>query len=122
SLSIMEFRTAAEVETARKLFRFPLLGQPCPEGWNVKLRREFNMTDDAALFLTEDGPGRLPLFTGKMFHQFMTTAEHSGYWLNEAKARRALLGSDPDVKQALDYQCHRWVYRRIARNTDSRTF
>jgi hypothetical protein len=63
----------------------------------------------------------LPLFTGKMFHQFQLTTDHSGYWINEQSGRKALLGKTPDKGQKLDYQGYRWVHRRIASNTNERT-
>jgi len=122
SLSLMEFKSPEEVAIAEKLFRFPLLGAEAERAWNIKLRREFNMTDDAGIFRTTAGAKALPLFTGKMFHQFCRTEEHSGYWLLEAVGRKALLGREPDTGQVLDYQRYRWVYRRIAANTNERTF
>lgn len=56
-----------------------------------------------------------------MFHQFEPTNAHSGYWIEEQEARVALLKGAKDAGQKLDYQGYRWLHRRIARNTDSRT-
>jgi hypothetical protein len=56
-----------------------------------------------------------------MFNQFQLTSEHSGYWIEEKEARKSFLGKVKDTGQLLDYQGYRWVHRRIARNTDSRT-
>ncbi|HAB19910.1 MAG TPA: ATP-binding protein, partial [Verrucomicrobiales bacterium] len=121
SLSLMEFRSEAEVKTAEKLFRFPLLSESIEGRWNFKIHREFNLTDDIALFYEEPGKNRLPLLTGKMFHQFTLTGEGSGYWLDEKAGRKALAGGEASQSVTMDYQRYRWVYRRIARNTDSRT-
>jgi hypothetical protein len=54
-------------------------------------------------------------------NQFELTDEHSGYWIDEAEGRQVLLGRQSDQGQQLDYQSYRWVHRRIARSTDSRT-
>ena len=118
----MEFRSPRDVEIAQKLLRHPALGAKLPNTWNFKLTNEFHIANDRDLLLTSSGPDRLPLFTGKMFNQYTLTREHSGYWIEEAIGRKALLGKTPDTGQAMDYQGYRWVHRRIARNTDSRTF
>jgi hypothetical protein len=121
SHSVMEFKNERDVSIAEKMLQFPLLGEKIDGVWNFALTREFDMTNDSHLFHTEPAKGRLPLFTGKMFHQFSLTKEHSGYWINEKDGRAALLGKKDDVGQKLDYQGYRWLHRRIARNTDSRT-
>ena len=74
------------------------------------------------MFKESAGSGRLPLFTGKMFHQFEETEQHSGYWIEEDKARDRLTkrGMD-DIGQTYDYEGYRWVHRRISRSTDTRT-
>ena len=121
SHSMMEFKSTADVAIVEKMLRFPALGQRIEGSWNLKLTREFHMTDDAFRFKTKPETGCLPLFTGKMFHQFEPTQEHSGYWINEAEGRTALLKGAPDTGQKMDYEGYRWLHRRIARNTDTRT-
>lgn len=121
SLSVMEFKNELDVQIAEKMLRFPLLGERLDGVWNLVLTQEFNMTTDSHLFETAPGPGRLPLFVGKMFHQFEQTAYMPTYWIPEAAGRRKLIGRVGDSGQPMDYQVHRWVHRRIARNTDSRT-
>jgi hypothetical protein len=121
TLSIMEFRGAMDVQIVEKMLRFPLLGEKIVGLWNLILTNEFHMTNDSKLFHTVPGPTRLPLFTGKMFNQYTLTSEHSGYWIDEQQGRESLSGKSGDKSQALDYEGYRWVHRRIARNTDSRT-
>jgi hypothetical protein len=121
SHSIMEFKSPTDIEIVEKMSRFPTLGQPIKGTWNLQLTREFHMTDDAFRFKTAPASGLLPLFTGKMFHQFEPTQEHSGYWIDEAEGRKALLKGAPDTGQKMDYEGYRWLHRRIARNTDTRT-
>jgi len=122
SLSLMEFKLRKDLEIVEKMLRFPMLGEKVDGCWQFVLINEFHMTGDSReLFHTSPAPGRLPLFTGKMFHQFCLTKENSGYWIDERAGRAALLGRTKDHGQKLDYQNYRWVHRRIARSTDSRT-
>jgi len=121
-LSLMEFGDEIDIQIAEKMTRFPILGQEIEGVWKFLLNNEFHMRNDSHLFKTEDGEGSLPLLTGKMFHQFRLTDKHSGYWIDESDGRNRLLGKKTkDNGQPLDYQGYRWVHRRIARNTDSRT-
>jgi len=121
SLSVMEFKSELDVQIAEKMLRFPLLGEHLEGTWNLKLTREFDMTNDSHLFRTEPGPGRLPLYEGKMIHQFDAHFAEPRYWVDERQGRQALLGREQDVGQRLDYQRYRVTHRAIARNTDSRT-
>lgn len=70
SLSVMEFKSKQDIEIAQKMLKFPLLGEKLPDKWNLKLTREFDMTNDSHLFKQQPGEGRLPLYEGKMIHQF----------------------------------------------------
>ncbi|HPV87563.1 MAG TPA: Eco57I restriction-modification methylase domain-containing protein, partial [Caldisericia bacterium] len=122
SLSIMEFKSEKDIEIAKKMLRFPLLGEELPDVWNVKLKQgDFNMTSDSHLFKTEPGPGRLPLYEGKMIHQFDHQFAKPKYWIDEKEGRKALLGREEDKGQKLGYQGYRFALRSIARNTDAIT-
>ena len=121
SLSIMEFKCDRDVAIAEKMLRFPLLGEKLPDRWNVRFTQEFNMTSDSHLFHTAPAPGRLPLYEGKMIHQFTHRWGEPKYWLDEREARRALLGRVEDTGQELDYQSYRLGFRDIASNTNERT-
>ncbi|RRR67848.1 MAG: ATP-binding protein [Candidatus Viridilinea halotolerans] len=122
TLSVMEFRSHADVAITQKLLKYPTLGSQLPDVWNFRLRREFDISMNRDLFFTTTGHSRLPLFTGKMFHQFTLTNEHSGYWIDEPAGRKVLLGKTPDTGQKLDYQGYRFVHRRIANSQNERTF
>ncbi|UZO77867.1 hypothetical protein M8120_08155 [Microcystis aeruginosa str. Chao 1910] len=122
SLSVMEFKQDIDIHIAEKMSRFPLLGETLPDTWNLKLTREFDMTNDSYLFKTEPAEGRLPLYEGKMIHQFTHRYALPKYWLDEKEARQALLKrGEVDKGQILDYQTYRLGFRSIARNTDIRT-
>jgi len=122
SLSIMEFKEAIDITIAEKMLQFPLLGETIEGKWNLKLTREFDMTNDSHLFKTEPAPGRLPLYEGKMIHQFTHQFAEPRYWVDEQEGRKAVLGKNGvDSGQKLDYQGYRLGVRAIARNTDIRT-
>ena len=79
------------------------------------------MTSDSHLFKTQPGPGRLPLYEGKMIWQFDSHYAEPRYWVDEKEARKAVLGRTPDTSQRLDYQEYRLGFRDIASNTNERT-
>ncbi|TAG95808.1 MAG: ATP-binding protein [Oscillatoriales cyanobacterium] len=122
SLSVMEFKNEGDIRIAEKMLQFPLLGEQIEGKWNLRLTAEFHMTNDSHLFKQEAGKGRLPLYEGKMIHQFTHLWGQPKYWINEDEGRKALLKrNETDIGQKLDYQTYRLAFRDIARNTDSRT-
>jgi len=121
SLSVMEFKCDLDMQIAEKMLRFPLLGEQLEGTWNLKLSTEFHMTNDSHLFRTEPGPGRLPLYEGKMLHQFDAHFAAPKYWVDEREGRRALLGKVGDRGQLMDYQQYRLGIRAVASNTNERS-
>ncbi|MBR8828237.1 MAG: ATP-binding protein [Gomphosphaeria aponina SAG 52.96 = DSM 107014] len=122
SLSVMEFKSDLDILIAEKMMRFPLLGEKIKGKWNLELHREFNMTDDAYLFKTEPGKGLLPLYEGKMIHQFTHTWGKPKYWIDENEGRKAVLKrGEKDNGQILDYQRYRLGFRDVASSTNERT-
>ncbi len=110
------------IRIAEKMLKFPLLGEKIDGKWNLRLTREFDMTNDSHLFKQQSGKGRLPLYEGKMIHQFTHQFAEPRYWVDEKEGRKALLGKNgSDKGQKLDYQSYRLGFRAIARNTDART-
>ncbi len=122
SWGLIEFASDLDQQIAEKMAEYPPLGEEAEGKWKITLTREFHMRDDADLFRTEPAPGRLPLFTGKMFHQFVQTDQHSGYWIQEEEVRQRLTKRGTvDTGQTYDYEGYRLVFRRISRSTDTRT-
>ncbi len=123
SLSVTEFKDPLDIEIVEKMLRFPLLGEQLPDKWNVKLTREFDMTNDSDLFHDAPAAGRLPLYEGKMIWQFQHGYAAPRYWIDEAAGRQRVLGgSEMDVDQSLGYQTYRLAHRRQASSTNERTF
>ncbi len=122
SRSVMEFKSEIDIRIVEKMLQFPLLGETIDGTWNLRLTNEFHMTNDSHLFKTEPGTGRLPMIEGKMAHQFEIGFSDFRYWIDEQEGRQELLGKKGDQGKLLDYQRYRCAFRRIARNTDQRTF
>lgn len=114
SLSLMEFKSEVDIRIAERMFCFPLLGERISGSWNLRLVRELEKSKRFQ-HLLYDAPaiGRLPLFTGDMFDQMRLTGIEPEAWVDEV-AGREVIGND-------QYKEARWVHRRIARSTDSRT-
>jgi len=121
SLSLMEFKNEKDVAIAEKMLRFPMLGEEVVAKWNVLLNREFDMSNDSALFHQSRQNGDFPLVQGNMIHQFDHVFAEPKYWINGREGRARILGRTEDSRQVLSYQVFRLVHRRIARNTDTRT-
>ena len=122
SLSIMEIKNPQDFHIAEKMLKFPTLADE-NSIWNLVLHREFNMTDDAHLFNKEHSNNVLPLYEGKMMHQFTNQWQgaETRFWVDIERGREALLGRKEDKAQVLGYQKYRIAHRAIARNTDVRT-
>ncbi len=133
------FRTREDAELTKAIYRrVPVLvdERAGTNPWGVEfLQGLFNMTSDSHLFHDEPGPGRVPLYEAKLFHQFnhrwatydgkdareATPAELANpswtvrprYWVDRHEVEARLAG--------------RWerdwliAHRRIVRATDSRT-
>jgi hypothetical protein len=121
SLSVMEFKSHIDIVIAQKMLKFPLLGEKLPDTWNLQLTAEFHMTNDSHLFKQEPGEGRLPLYEGKMIHQFTHKYAEPRYWVDEAAGRKAVLGRNEDTGQVLNYQSYRLGFRDVASSTNERS-
>lgn len=140
NLSIMEFGQERDYELCSKIrAEHDLLGK-----LNVKMRREFNLTDDNKLFKKKkENEDDLPLFEGKMIHQFNSVFSQANYFIEKDKGHEELIQREAnrikkqsrasfkqkEIRQQieqnnllLEYQTYRLAYRVIARSTDERTF
>ena len=83
------------------------------------------MTADSNLFQEQPRKDCLPLYEGKMMHQFdhLWQQPQSGprYWVDKKEGRAKILGRTKDQGQVLPYQTYRLGFRNIASNTNERT-
>ena len=139
SLSVMEFKSNADIAITQKMLKFPLLGEKLPDKWNLVLCNEFHMTNDSHLFKQQPGKGQLPLYEGKVFQQFNHIWGKPKYWLSESEARdELLLTRQKNVKKLakfhnldsmmtdglqieLDYESYRLAFRDISASTNERS-
>ncbi len=117
SLSVMEFQSARDYQIAETLYgSHPLLGEKCEGVWNVRFSQEINMTSDRNLFFSSPAEGRVPLYEGKMFHQFNPYYGKAQYWVNINETANRVKNKTGEA-----YQGYRLAVRAIARNTDERS-
>lgn len=122
SVSIMEFKNHTDIQIAEKALKFPLLSDNIENTWKLVLTSEFHMTSDSNLFSVSQSNGSLPLFEGKMIHQFNHQFASAKYWVDEGRARSSLLRKEKDTGQKIDYQDYRLGFRSVGENTNSRNF
>jgi hypothetical protein len=121
SLSISEFKNDKEVQIVKKMLKWPFLSEKISETWNVELAREFDMSNDSFLFKSTKGKNSVPLIQGNMFYQFAYPYAEPKYWIDLMEGRQAILGKKEDKDQLLNYQCYKFVHRRIASSTNERS-
>ncbi len=117
SLGVMEFQTKKDYEIAEAIYgQWPSMGEEISDSWNVKFTREFDMTNDRALF-NSNKVGR-PLYEGKTIHQYDAFYGQPQYWINEEAASQRLQNKN---ESGSDYKNSRIGVRAVARSTDERT-
>lgn len=137
SLSVMELKSPVDVAAVRKMLEYPMLGDEVEGRWGLRLCRQLHMTDDSDLFNTANIAGRVPLYEGKMIHQFRSPIIEPRYWLDPVAATQRLMDSrrrrytesardagastverSPITPDSSHYLL---AFRKVARNTDERT-
>ncbi len=99
----------------------------------IDFRQELNMTSDKDLFIEEFREGLLPLYEGKMIHQFNANFSQTTYFLEKAKLderlkskelSRAKKATGKELNPKLikyDREFFRLGYRAVASDTNERT-
>jgi hypothetical protein len=111
------FRTKRDMEIAKAVYRrVPILardGDPEGDPWGISFLRMFDMANDSNLFLDGRGPDRVPLYEGKMVHQFdHRYGTYAGQ--TQAQSNKGVLPQTSDVEKAdPDFANvpHYWVAR-----------
>ncbi|EIC2972871.1 class I SAM-dependent DNA methyltransferase, partial [Campylobacter jejuni] len=128
-LALMELKDKQALEIPRKSYNaFQNLSFDY-----IDFRRELDMTNDKDLFIEEFREGLLPLYEGKMIHQFNANFSQTTYFLEKAKfderlkskeLYRAKKATGKELNPKLikyDREFFRLGYRKISRDTDERT-
>ncbi len=114
TLSVMEFKSQRDIDITAKIYdEWPLLGDKLENTWNVKFRRELDMTNSSHLFKTT--PTDCPLYEGKMIWFFDNVFDGPRYWLDKEKVEEALGDSSWEGKH------YRVGFRNVASSTNERT-
>jgi hypothetical protein len=114
-LTIMEFQRAIDYELVEKFFSgFPTLGEVIADKWNIRPSQELNMTTDSNLF--HSNSSGLPLYEGKMFHQFDAFFAAPRYWVNEDAAAKRVANKTRET-----YKRPRLAFRDVSNSTNERT-
>ncbi|MEL6321444.1 MAG: hypothetical protein AAFQ57_12485, partial [Cyanobacteria bacterium J06626_14] len=122
SLSVTEFQNELDLQIAKKLLQYPMLGEELSDTWNFQLFREMDMTNDSDLFETKPASERVRLYEGKMIWHFISQYAEPRYWVDKSKGRKRVIGSrGEDSGQVLDYQQYRFGCRSITGATNERT-
>ncbi|WP_396432967.1 Eco57I restriction-modification methylase domain-containing protein [Limnohabitans sp.] len=123
SHSVMEFKSALDVQIAEKMLKFPLLGERIPNSWNAKMMREFDHTaeDVRDFLLSKTADKTVPLLEGKMIWQFDANYAGPQYWLPETKALAWLKKKKSDKNGRPYADTYRVAFRRQSASTNERT-
>lgn len=115
TLSVMEFKSQQDIDVSGKIYGdWPLLGEQLEDTWDVQFKLEIHKT--IASHLLKNTLTDLPLFEGKMIHQYDHTYDEPRFWLDRNEVEDHLGGS---AWQGTQY---RFGYREIAASTNERTF
>lgn len=128
-LALMELKDKQALEILRKCYNvFQTLSFDY-----IDFVNELHMTNDKDLFIEEFQEGLLPLYEGKMIHQFDANFSQAIYFLEKDKfderlkskeLLRAKKATGKELKPELikyDREFFRLGYRKISRDTDERT-
>ncbi|TYB96406.1 MAG: hypothetical protein FXF54_03205 [Kosmotoga sp.] len=117
--SFLELKSQLDIEIVKKAYSlFPKLSDNGK--WNIDFQRDLDMTNDKNLFHEN---GDIPLYEGKMIHQFRHDLQEPRYYLklDELKNINRLKVSSNEEKETWRWDFYRITYREVASNTNART-
>lgn len=123
SHSVMEFKSAMDVQVVEKMLRFPLLGEEIEGVWSAKMMREFDHTAEEVrdLVLGKPAAETMPLLEGKMIWQFDADYAEPQYWLQKTKATAWMKKKKADESGRPFADAYRVAFRRQSASTNERT-
>ena len=119
SLSVLEFKSRRDYGITEVIYDdWSLLGEEVPNRWFINLAREF----DSGSRIFNTASRGLPLYEGKMIHQFDAYYGEPRFYLDEELGREKLIGTEgTDSGQRLVYQDYRFAHRRITGAVNERS-
>jgi hypothetical protein len=118
-LALAEFRNRIDISISEKMLQFPFLGKRLDDIWNIEFSTGHYMGSSNDTSIVEASPGALPLYEGKMIHQFTNTFAPPKYWIN--KQRNASFSRQLDAQQNSGYCGYRLGFRDVASGSNERT-
>ncbi len=116
TLALMELQTQRDYEVAETLYdEWGLLEQNLKGLWELQFAYEFHMANDAHLF--NQSQQGIPLYEGKMIHQFDAYFANAQYWIEEDKGLARLENS----AKADWHRGYRFAFREVSGMVNERT-
>lgn len=127
TLSLGNFRSQDDVSISEKMLHFPQLGGNFDDTWNLRAAPGIPLLSISRLELAESGNDGLPLYEGKMIHQFTHVSASPHYWAaterlaQQGQVTFSRVGGVQKLWQASGYHGYHLCFRSIASSTDERT-
>lgn len=118
-LALAEFRNRIDISIYERMLQFPFLGKRLDATWNVEFSAGHSIGSSDDTSFVEASSGSLPLYEGKMIHQFTNTFAPPKYWIN--KRRNAAFSRQLDAQQNSGYCGYHLGLRAIASGSNERT-
>lgn len=119
SLALGEFRNQMDIHICEKMLKFPRLGKRLDDRWNIEFSSGYQIASLDDVRIVEANPDALPLYEGKMIHQFTAKFASPRYWIEVQ--RSAHLSRQLDLWKNSGYRGYRLGFRGIASSLDERT-
>ncbi len=127
ALALGKFRGQRDVSISEKMTVFPSLRETVYHTRNLKVSSGVSLSSMHRLMLTTPKEGTLPVYEGKMIHQFTHLAAPPRYWIDSEslvqEEQRRFSPMESAVKQWQQSEGHGYhlVFRSISSRTNSRT-
>jgi hypothetical protein len=123
TLTCPVFRTSKDAELTKKIYQnVPVLENEKTgiNSWGISFMRMFDMANDSRLFQNEAGKDLVPLYEGKMFHQFDYRFGYYTQEMIESENNTFRAIPSPTIEQKQDYNfilnTRYWVDKKEVEN------
>jgi len=118
-LELAEFRSPIDISICEKMLKFPFLGRRFDDIWDIQFSPGYHIVAANNTEVAESTPETIPLYEGKMIHQFTITSAPPRYWIE--RQRSVSFSRQVDAQQGSGYRGYRLGIRRIAGKSGERT-